>query len=159
MDPKTKNCTTLAGTGDASNVITSSFTESTFNEPGGLCIGENGQLLYVADTNNHQIKVMDLETKTISVVSNLKVEVEEYHFKNPTKVLTAQTETLVVKPSPALEAKQVDRVASECLVQECPVLVKIKLPFVPRVFKILEIGENLNFQKRKKEDSDLCLNV
>lgn len=73
MDPKTKNCTTLAGTGDASNVIGSSFTESTFNEPGGLCIGENGQLLYVADTNNHQIKVMDLETKTISVVSNLKI--------------------------------------------------------------------------------------
>lgn len=72
MDPKTKQCTTLAGTGDASNV-SSSFTESTFNEPGGLCIGGNGQLLYVADTNNHQIKVMDLETKTISVVSNLKV--------------------------------------------------------------------------------------
>lgn len=73
VDPKTKNCSTLAGTGDASNAITSSFTESTFNEPGGLCIGEDGQLLYVADTNNHQIKVMDLETKTISVVSNLKV--------------------------------------------------------------------------------------
>lgn len=73
MDPKTKNCTTLAGTGDPRNVTSSSFTESTFNEPGGLCIGENGQLLYVADTNNHQIKVMDLETKMISVVSKLKV--------------------------------------------------------------------------------------
>lgn len=72
MDPKTKSCTTLAGTGDASNV-SSGFSESTFNEPGGLCIGANGQLLYVADTNNHQIKVMDLETKTVSVVSNLGV--------------------------------------------------------------------------------------
>ena len=70
MDPKTKNCITLAGTGNASNMIGSSFTDSTFNEPGGLCIGENGQLLYVADTNNHQIKVLDLETKTVSVVSN-----------------------------------------------------------------------------------------
>ncbi|XP_008569253.1 PREDICTED: NHL repeat-containing protein 2, partial [Galeopterus variegatus] len=70
VDPKTKNCTTLAGTGDTNNVISSTFTESTFNEPGGLCIGENGQLLYVADTNNHQIKVMNLETKTISVVSS-----------------------------------------------------------------------------------------
>lgn len=67
MDPKTKDCTTLAGTGNASNIIGSSFTDSTFNEPGGLCIGENGQLLYVADTNNHQIKVLDLETKTVSV--------------------------------------------------------------------------------------------
>lgn len=66
VDPKTKHCTTLAGTGDTSNV-SSSFSESTFNEPGGLCVGEDGQLLYVADTNNHQIKVMDLETKTVSV--------------------------------------------------------------------------------------------
>lgn len=72
MDPKTKNCVTLAGTGEASNVVHSSFAESTFNEPGGLCIEENGQLLYVADTNNHQIKVMDLETKRLSVVSNLQ---------------------------------------------------------------------------------------
>lgn len=68
VDPKTKSCTTLAGTGNTDNVTGSSFTESTFNEPGGLCVGENGQLLYVADTNNHQIKVMDLETKTISVL-------------------------------------------------------------------------------------------
>uniref|UniRef100_G3U2C4 NHL repeat-containing protein 2 n=1 Tax=Loxodonta africana TaxID=9785 RepID=G3U2C4_LOXAF len=74
VDPKTKNCLTLAGTGDASNVISSSFTESTFNEPGGLCIGENGRLLYVADTNNHQIKVMDLETKTISVLPVIRSE-------------------------------------------------------------------------------------
>ncbi|XP_007939780.1 NHL repeat-containing protein 2 [Orycteropus afer afer] len=74
VDPKTKHCLTLAGTGDASNVIHSSFRESTFNEPGGLCIGENGQLLYVADTNNHQIKVMDLETETISVLPVIRSE-------------------------------------------------------------------------------------
>lgn len=72
VDPKTKNCVTLAGTGEARNVVHSSFTESTFNEPGGLCIEENGQLLYVADTNNHQIKVMDLETKTLSVLPVFK---------------------------------------------------------------------------------------
>ncbi|XP_038614544.1 NHL repeat-containing protein 2 [Tachyglossus aculeatus] len=67
VDPKTKNCATLAGTGEASNVIGSSLTLSTFNEPGGLCIGEDGRLLYIADTNNHQIKVLDLEAKTVSV--------------------------------------------------------------------------------------------
>ncbi|XP_023571231.1 NHL repeat-containing protein 2 isoform X2 [Octodon degus] len=74
VDPKTKSCTTLAGTGNTNNVASSSFTESTFNEPGGLCVGENGQLLYVADTNNHQIKVMDLETKTVSVLPVFKSE-------------------------------------------------------------------------------------
>lgn len=64
-----KNCATLAGTGEASNVLGSSFTSSTFNEPGGLCIEEKGRLLYVADTNNHQIKILDLETKIVSLVS------------------------------------------------------------------------------------------
>ncbi|OXB62006.1 hypothetical protein ASZ78_006713 [Callipepla squamata] len=67
VDPKMKNCATLAGTGEASNIIGSSFTQSTFNEPGGLCVEENGRLMYVADTNNHQIKVLDLETKILSM--------------------------------------------------------------------------------------------
>ncbi|CAI5775022.1 repeat-containing 2 isoform X1 [Podarcis lilfordi] len=68
VDPKMKNCATLAGTGEASNVIGSSFTSSTFNEPGGLCVEDGGRLLYVADTNNHQIKVLDLETKIVSLL-------------------------------------------------------------------------------------------
>ncbi|XP_053245128.1 NHL repeat-containing protein 2 isoform X1 [Podarcis raffonei] len=68
VDPKMKNCATLAGTGEASNVIGSSFTSSTFNEPGGLCVEDGGCLLYVADTNNHQIKVLDLETKIVSLL-------------------------------------------------------------------------------------------
>uniref|UniRef100_A0A8B9R8E0 Thioredoxin-like fold domain-containing protein n=1 Tax=Anas platyrhynchos TaxID=8839 RepID=A0A8B9R8E0_ANAPL len=63
VDPKTKNCATLAGTGEASNVIGSSFTQSTFNEPGGLCT-----------TNNHQIKVLDLETKILSMLPILNPE-------------------------------------------------------------------------------------
>ncbi|XP_028631348.1 NHL repeat-containing protein 2 [Grammomys surdaster] len=71
VDPKTKGCKTLAGTGDAKDT-SSSFAESAFNEPGGLCIGEGGQLLYVADTNNHQIKVMDLEARTVSVLPVFK---------------------------------------------------------------------------------------
>ncbi|KFP83276.1 NHL repeat-containing protein 2, partial [Apaloderma vittatum] len=74
VDPKMKNCATLAGTGEASNVIGSSFTQSTFNEPGGLCVEESGRLMYVADTNNHQIKVLDLETKILSVLPILNPE-------------------------------------------------------------------------------------
>lgn len=112
MDPKTKQCTTLAGTGDASNV-SSSFTESTFNEPGGLCIGENGELLYVADTNNHQIKVMDLETKTISVVSNLKI-----YLKGTILWVTLRSlalTALLVSPCPVVKVKYVGRRVRECL--------------------------------------------
>ncbi|KAM4896466.1 NHL repeat-containing protein 2 isoform 2-T2 [Sylvia borin] len=74
VDPKMKNCATLAGTGEAGNVVGSSFTQSAFNEPGGLCVEESGRLMYVADTNNHQIKVLDLETKILSMLPILKPE-------------------------------------------------------------------------------------
>lgn len=56
--------------------------------------------------------------------------------------------------------KYVGRVASECLLPGCPVLVKIKILFVMRVFKILKVGENLNFhlfkylKKKKSIDID-----
>ncbi|XP_007442693.1 NHL repeat-containing protein 2-like [Python bivittatus] len=68
VDPKMKNCATLAGTGEASNVIGSNITTSTFNEPGGLCVEDGGRFLYIADTNNHQIKVIDLETHIVSLL-------------------------------------------------------------------------------------------
>ncbi|XP_017295020.1 NHL repeat-containing protein 2 [Kryptolebias marmoratus] len=67
VDPKTKQCTTLAGTGEAGDAVGPEFNKSHFNEPGGICVGDGGQLLYVADTNNHQIKVLDLESKTVSL--------------------------------------------------------------------------------------------
>ncbi|XP_040293652.1 NHL repeat-containing protein 2 [Bufo bufo] len=68
VDPKSKSCVTLAGTGQAGNAPGPSFMEASFNEPGGLCAVAGGRSLYVADTNNHQIKVLDLETKMVSVL-------------------------------------------------------------------------------------------
>lgn len=70
VDPKSKQCRTLAGTGEASDTVGPGLDKSAFNEPGGLCVGDGGKVLYVADTNNHQIKVLDLQTKTVSVVSS-----------------------------------------------------------------------------------------
>uniref|UniRef100_A0A6Q2YZM0 NHL repeat-containing protein 2 n=1 Tax=Esox lucius TaxID=8010 RepID=A0A6Q2YZM0_ESOLU len=64
VDPKNKQCWVVAGTGEAGDVLGPGFTESSFNEPGGLCVGEG--VLFIADTNNHQLKVLDLETKTVS---------------------------------------------------------------------------------------------
>lgn len=69
VDPKTKQCRVLAGTGEASDTFGPGLAETSFNEPGGLCVAEGGTLLYIADTNNHHIKVLDLKTETVSVVS------------------------------------------------------------------------------------------
>ncbi|KAG8549772.1 hypothetical protein GDO81_019793 [Engystomops pustulosus] len=68
VDPKSKSCVTLAGTGQAGDAPGPSFMEASFNEPGGLCVAAGGRLLYVADTNNHQIRVLDLESKMVSVL-------------------------------------------------------------------------------------------
>ncbi|XP_053307138.1 NHL repeat-containing protein 2 [Spea bombifrons] len=75
VDPKTKSCSTLAGTGEAGNVSGVDFTQAAFNEPGGLCVAPDGRLLYVADTNNHRIKVLDLEARTVSVLPILLSDV------------------------------------------------------------------------------------
>ncbi|KAM6898629.1 NHL repeat-containing protein 2 [Lycodopsis pacificus] len=67
VDPKVKQCSTLAGTGEAGDTLGPEFNKSCFNEPGGICVGDGGKLLYVADTNNHQVKVLDLSSKTVSL--------------------------------------------------------------------------------------------
>ncbi|KAM9424238.1 NHL repeat-containing protein 2 [Pholidichthys leucotaenia] len=67
VNPKTKQCSTLAGTGEPGDTLGLEFNKSCFSEPGGICVGEGGKLLYVADTNNHQIKVLDLIAKTVSL--------------------------------------------------------------------------------------------
>lgn len=68
VDPRTKRCNTLAGTGEAGDATGPDFVTCRFNEPGGICAGAGGQLLYVADTNNHQVKILDLRSKTVSPV-------------------------------------------------------------------------------------------
>uniref|UniRef100_A0A1B8Y556 NHL repeat-containing protein 2 n=1 Tax=Xenopus tropicalis TaxID=8364 RepID=A0A1B8Y556_XENTR len=67
VDPKSKRCSTVAGTGKPGNTVGQSFSEAAFNEPGGLCVGGDGRSLFVADTNNHLIKVLDLEAQTVSL--------------------------------------------------------------------------------------------
>lgn len=67
VDPKAKHCSSVAGTGEAGDTVGPDFNQSCFNEPGGLCVSDGGRTLYVADTNNHQIKVLDLDSKTVSL--------------------------------------------------------------------------------------------
>jgi hypothetical protein len=57
LDPRQKRVTTLVGTGKPGQA---DGVSPSFYEPGGLSIA-NGKL-YVADTNNHAIRVVDLKT-------------------------------------------------------------------------------------------------
>ncbi len=60
-----KNITGLAGTGKH-GAGDGGFAESSFYEPGGLAFMDGK--LYVADTNNHQIRVLDLKTQQVSTL-------------------------------------------------------------------------------------------
>lgn len=68
IDPDTRECRTLYGTGEEGYRDGES---PLFDEPGGLS-GAGGKL-YIADTNNHVIRVADLSTK----------RVETFRFANP----------------------------------------------------------------------------
>jgi len=63
LDPKHQRVTTLFGTGKPGQMDGAS---ASFYEPGGLAQA-NGKL-YIADTNNHAIRVIDLATKRTSTL-------------------------------------------------------------------------------------------
>jgi DNA-binding beta-propeller fold protein YncE len=63
LDPKQETVKTFLGTGKPGQ---SDGSSPSFYEPGGLSLA-NGNL-YVADTNNHAIRVVDLKTKRVSTL-------------------------------------------------------------------------------------------
>jgi DNA-binding beta-propeller fold protein YncE len=60
VDTKEQESRTLAGTGEG-GYADGDFDAMKFDEPGGLSVA--GNKVYVADTNNHVIRVLDLSTK------------------------------------------------------------------------------------------------
>ncbi|XP_077992796.1 NHL repeat-containing protein 2-like [Glandiceps talaboti] len=66
IDPVKRTCTTLLGSGNVGLRDGDEPDGVEFNEPGGLCISQCGKTLYVADTNNHCIRLVDMETKQVN---------------------------------------------------------------------------------------------
>jgi DNA-binding beta-propeller fold protein YncE len=63
IDPGRRTSATLAGSGKKASA-NGSFEQAAFNEPGGLTWLDGK--LYVADTNNQQVRVLDEAAKTVS---------------------------------------------------------------------------------------------
>ena len=60
---------TLAGVGRP-GVLDGVFEHAQFSEPGGLCLHPEGKVLVVADTNNHLIRILDLDSAQTRKVSH-----------------------------------------------------------------------------------------
>jgi sugar lactone lactonase YvrE len=68
IDPKTRECKTFLGDGKPGK----EDNPPRFDEPAGLSIA--GDKLYVADTNNHRIRVVDLKARTVQTLPLTGVE-------------------------------------------------------------------------------------
>jgi thiol-disulfide isomerase/thioredoxin len=66
LDPQTNELTTLFGLGSPGGYRDGDAETAAFDEPGGLAYADGK--LYVADTNNQAIRVIDLAAKTVSTV-------------------------------------------------------------------------------------------
>ena len=65
ISPDTRSATTLFGKGRSGHVDGPAH-EARFHEPGGLSI--SGGRIYIADTNNHAIRVADMHTMTVATL-------------------------------------------------------------------------------------------
>jgi DNA-binding beta-propeller fold protein YncE len=65
LNPRTREVKTFAGTGEA-GFKDGQLDEAQFNEPAGLACGEGK--LYVTDTNNNMVRVIDLNTGVVSTL-------------------------------------------------------------------------------------------
>ncbi len=73
VDPEKKTSKTYLGSGNP-GYKDGKLPE--FSEPGGLAISGNN--LYIADTNNHRIRIVDLSTNIVSTLNLKSSDVEEF---------------------------------------------------------------------------------
>lgn len=66
-DPRTKQVSTWAGSGTPGNQD-GVGTSAGFYEPSGLALAPGGNEVFIADTNNHRIRVLDVGTKKVTTL-------------------------------------------------------------------------------------------
>lgn len=71
-----------------------------FNEPAGLCLNPGGTILYVADTNNHLIEVVDLVTmaSTPLKLTAQSAETQQRYENDANGALIMYPNTIKIKP-------------------------------------------------------------
>ncbi|MEP7290121.1 MAG: hypothetical protein ABI835_00005, partial [Chloroflexota bacterium] len=113
IDPLTNTITTLAGADDA-GFHDGIGQEAEFHEPGGLALA--GNRLFVADTNNDAIRVINLDTQEVSTVT----------FSNPER-LQIEGQTTVVGGN-AASSELISLPEQNVAVGEGAIVVRISLP-------------------------------
>jgi len=67
VDPYTREAKAFAGSGEA-GFVDGDAEEARFWEPGGIAVSPDGSRAWVADTNNHALRVVELATRSVRTV-------------------------------------------------------------------------------------------
>ncbi len=67
VDPRSREALAFAGSG-APGLVDGAAEDARFWEPGGISVSVDGTRAYVADTNNHALRVIDLATREVRTV-------------------------------------------------------------------------------------------
>ena len=109
LDPAARTVKSFAGTGKPGQV---DGAQPSFYEPGGLAVA--GDKLYVADTNNHAIRVVDLKTK----------ETRTLAIKDLQPPAANQTATA----EPAVNEEEIKLPAQKVRPGQASLLINVELP-------------------------------
>ena len=109
LDPIARTVTSFAGTGKPGQA---DGVAPSFYEPGGLAVA--GDKLYVADTNNHAIRVVDLKTKQTKTLT----------MKGLQPPQSAETETAEAPPN----QEEIKLTPQKLRTGDVSILVNVQLP-------------------------------
>jgi len=125
-DPRSDEVTTLYGLSGNGGFRDGDATVAQFDEPGGLDYA--GGKLYVADTNNHAIRVIDLDSGMVETVQ----------FPNP-QALTIESNAVTVLGGNAADDEQIQLQTQTVSAGDGELVLNITLP---EGFKINEITDS-----------------
>jgi thiol-disulfide isomerase/thioredoxin len=98
VDPETRAVETMIGDADG-GYRDGTFDDALFDEPGGIHYADSK--LYIADTNNHAVRIADLEARTVTTIQ----------FPNPEALMAGREAALAAAPFTGEEADY-DEIAS-----------------------------------------------
>lgn len=149
LNPLDRTVKTFLGTGKSGQADGKS---ATFYEPGGISVAAGK--LFVADTNNHAVRVVDLKTKE---TSTLKIE----GLKPPVEIEESSGNSLPNTKTFKLETREIAANAENSLVFNIKLPEGFHLnPNAPQRYEILlEGAENIKIENPKQKFKDLPLVV
>lgn len=119
LDPDKREIKSFVGTGVA-GLKDGSFDEAQFSEPSGFTIGKEPHIVYVADTNNHTVRKLDLKEKRVSTLIFSKIP----HALEPFEHAEFDLAGFASSTPDSLELKSPDKKTTD----ESKIVFKIQLP-------------------------------